>query len=143
MADPFVLDCSVVMSWCFEDEASDYADSVLEALKDWPAIGPCILLLEVGNVLLVAEKHKRISRQNSFRFISLLQDLPISIVPEPAGRATSEIFALARSYQLSTYDASYLDLALRRGVALATRDRQLQKAARRSKVELFDIRNKS
>lgn len=140
MVEPFVLDCSVVMSWCFEDEAVPYAEKVLDAFSDTEAIAPSLLPLEVGNVLLVAERHKRISRAAILRFASLLTSLPISIEPEPPGRAMSEILSLARTYRLSTYDASYLDLALRRGVSLATRDQALRRAAKHCDVKLFGVK---
>lgn len=137
MAGSFVLDCSVVMSWCFEDESDAYGDAVLSALEQAEATAPGILPLEIGNVLVVAERHRRITTSDSARFISLFQNLPISIAPEPPDRALREIYALARSSGLSTYDASYLDLAMRMGVPLATRDKVLRAAAERCGVQLF------
>ena len=136
MPGPLVLDCSVLMSWCFDDEADAYGDAVLSSLVTREAIAPSVLPLEVGNVLLVAERTRRLRKADSDRFIELLSRLPISILPEPSGRALGEILILARRYRLSTYDASYLDLAMREGIPLATRDKALQKAARRCQVTL-------
>lgn len=108
----FVVDNSVVMAWCFEDEISPYAEKVLGSLENASAIVPSIWPLEVGNVLLVAERRKRLSEAAGNRFIALLSDLPIVVEPEPPDRMLREIFELARKNRLSTYDASYLDLSI-------------------------------
>ena len=65
----FVLDTSVAMAWCFEDETNPYADAVLDSLIDNAALAPSIWPLEVGNVLLVAERRKRMSQPDSMRFL--------------------------------------------------------------------------
>lgn len=139
MDEMFVIDNSVVMSWCFEDEANKYGDSVLGRLEESRAIVPSIWPLEVGNVLLVAERRKRLSEADSIRFIALLCDLSILVEQEPVTRVLGEIVALARKNSISTYDASYLDLAMRKGLPLATLDNALRKAARRSKVPIVEF----
>jgi len=75
----FVIDNSVVMAWCFEDEISPYADFVLDSLKNMTAIVPSIWPLEVGNVLTVAERKKRLNEAASNKFIALLSELPIIV----------------------------------------------------------------
>lgn len=137
MAD-FVIDNSVVMSWCFADEESTYADKVLAEMVSKEAIVPAIWPLELGNVLLVAERRKHLGEADSVRFLELIHNLPIYVNHEPPERMTREIFALAREQRLSTYDASYLDLAMRKGLPLATRDAALIKTARTCKVHLFE-----
>jgi len=139
MAGQFVVDASVVMAWCFADEADAYADKVLDALPRTKAFVPAIWPLEIGNVLLVAERRKRLSEADSFRFLTLLSQLPISMEPEPPQRMLREIFSLARECNLSTYDASYLDLAMRYGMPLATRDEGLRSAARKVRVPLLSF----
>ena len=134
MASRFVIDNSVVMSWCFEDEGNRYAESVLESLESAEAVVPAIWPLEVGNVLLVAERKKRLSRASVVRFLELLSGLPITVEQETPERMLKEIVSLAREHGLSTYDASYLDLSMRFELPLATRDISLQKAARKCKV---------
>ena len=134
MSGPFVVDNSVVMAWCFEDEAGKYADAVLERLTVAEAMVPAIWPLEVGNVLLVAERRRRLRRADSERFIALLRQLPIVVEQEDARRALGDVMALARDVRLSTYDASYLNVALRHGLPIATMDRDLRKAARRCHV---------
>ncbi|MFZ2631276.1 MAG: type II toxin-antitoxin system VapC family toxin [Desulfosalsimonadaceae bacterium] len=130
----FVIDNSVVMAWCFGDEISPYADFILGSLKNTAAIVPSIWPLEVGNVLLVAERKKRLSEAASNKFIALLSDLPIIVEPEPPDRMIREIFSLARKSRLSTYDASYLDLAMKRGLSIATLDDRLIAAAKQNHV---------
>ncbi len=134
MSSPFVVDNSVVMAWCFEDEAGKYADAVLERLTVSEAMVPAIWPLEVGNVLLVAERQRRLRRADSERFIALLRQLPIVVEQDDARRALGDVMALARDVGLSTYDASYLNVALRHGLPIATLDRNLRKAARRCHV---------
>jgi predicted nucleic acid-binding protein len=136
MGGDFVVDNSVVMSWCFQDEINRYADLILNGLEEATAFVPSIWPLEVGNVLLVAERNHRLSEADSVRFLTLLSELPIVIEPEEPERMFKEILALARKHNLSSYDASYLDLAMRKGLAIATLDRNLLTAARRSQVPL-------
>ena len=133
----FVIDNSVVMSWCFQDETNKYADDVLGFLEEGIAYVPAIWPLEVSNVLLVAERRKRLSQADSSRFISLLNELPIIVDQESPERMLSEILALAREYKLSSYDASYLDLAMRKGLPLATTDMNIIAAAKRSSVPII------
>ena len=136
MSKDFVIDNSVVMTWCFKDETSKYADAVLDSLEVSTAVVPSIWPLEVGNVLLIAERKGRLSEADSARFIALLAELPIMIEQEPPERMLKDILALARKHQLSTYDASYLDLSMRRGLPIATLDNKIIAAAKRSQVPL-------
>ena len=136
MAD-FVIDNSVVMAWCFVEEESEYADAVLASLESAEAIVPAIWPLELGNVVVVAERRKRLSEADSVRFLALINDLPIKVIQEPPERMTKEIVALAREHHLSTYDASYLDLAMRKGLPIATQDAGLKKTAQKCSVAMF------
>ena len=137
MAGHFVVDNSVVMSWCFKDETNRYADSVLDKLTDASAVVPSIWPLEVVNVLLVAERQKRLSESDSARFLTLLFQLPIVVEYERPEMMMKELLALARVNDLSSYDASYLDLAMRKGIPIATLDNKLIKAARRIDVPIL------
>jgi predicted nucleic acid-binding protein len=134
MPERFVVDNSVVMAWCFQDEAVRYADAVLDMLVEGTALVPAIWPLEIGNVLVAAERKKRLSKADSVRFLALVTNLPITIVQESPERMLTEIVALARMQQLSTYDATYLDLAMREDIPLATMDKALLSAARRCRV---------
>ena len=132
---PFVLDCSVTMAWCFEDEAAGYADRVLKKLAKREAVVPAIWPLEVANVLLVGERRKRLTKADSSRFLKLLQGLPITIDVQATSRAFGDIISVARSLTISAYDAAYVELAMREGLQLATRDDSLHKAASKNGIK--------
>jgi predicted nucleic acid-binding protein len=133
----FVMDNSVVMSWCFRDQANPYADSILERLSAAVAYVPSVWSLEVVNVLLSAERKKYISQADSVRFISLLSQLPIFVEYESPEKAMKDLLGLARAHNLSSYDSSYLDLAMRKGLPLATLDEKLRKAAANTNVSIL------
>ncbi len=139
MGESFVVDNSVVMSWCFEDESEAYSDGILTALGERGALVPGVWPLEVANVLLVAQRKRRLTKADATRFMTLVRSLPISVVQETPGRVLGEILALARETGLSAYDASYLDLAMREGLPLATLDKAMRKAAKQSHVPLIDV----
>jgi len=137
----FVLDASVALSWGFEDETTPYTEAVLEALAECEAVVPAVWPLEVGNGILMAERRGRLSHADAVQFLTLLRQLPIRVEPEPPERMLGEILALAmaREQGLSTYDASYLDLAMRLGLPLATQDDQLREAAERCGVRVYAL----
>ena len=137
MAEQFVVDNSVVMSWCFKDETNSYADIVLNMLTKVSAVVPSIWPLEVVNVLLSAERQKRLSKSDSMRFLTLLSQLPIFVEYERPEKMMKELLALARNSKLSSYDASYLDLAMRKGLPIATLDNKLIEAAARNDVPIL------
>jgi len=137
MAENFVVDNSVVMSWCFKDESNSYADIVLNRLTEAAAVVPSIWPLEVVNALLVAERTERLSESDSIRFITLLSQLPIVVEYERSDMMMKALLALARAGNLSSYDASYLDLAMRKGLPIATLDNKLIEAARRIDVPIL------
>jgi len=134
-----VLDCSVTMAWCFEDECDELADAVLGALGTTEVWVPALWAFEVANVLLVAERAGRLNAAGSTRFLELLAGLPIVIEGGTHERAFESVLFMGRELDISAYDASYLDLAARLGAALATRDRRLQHACRNAGVELFSL----
>jgi predicted nucleic acid-binding protein len=137
MSEAFVVDNSVVMSWCFKDETNQYADAVLDCLSETTAFVPAVWPFEVVNVLLVAERKKRLSEADSVRFITLLSQLPIIVAHEGPQRMMKDVLALARSNNLSSYDASYLDLSMRKGIPIATLDNSLIEAAKKTNVPIF------
>lgn len=134
----FVLDCSVTLAWCFEDESSDYAIQALDRLQETQAIVPSIWPLEVVNVLLVGERKGRLTEAETARFISLLGSLPIMVDQSGPERILGEVLSLAREQDLSSYDAAYLELAMRQALPIATLDEALRNAAGRVGVSLLD-----
>jgi len=136
----FVLDNSVAMRWILEsDKRSDqeYAESVLKSLSNTEAYVPNLWHLEASNVLLSAEKRSEISLGEIEGFISQLENLPVQVDPLTAQQSFNRTLALGRAYNLSSYDAAYLELAIREGVALATLDKNLIKATKKSGVNIY------
>ena len=129
-----VIDSSVALSWCFEDEASPRSDALFEEVRDHGAVVPGLWHLEVANVLLQAERRGRIATADVMVRLDLIAELPITTDDETTARAWREILALARSEGLTTYDATYLELAIRRGLPLLTKDEALIAAAARTGV---------
>jgi predicted nucleic acid-binding protein len=134
---PFVLDCSVAMSWAFADEQSPQTDRLLDRVRDYGAIVPELWCLEVANAFVQAEIRKRISPPTTAQTIRRLQILPIEVDNGATERAFHAILDIARSERLTAYDAAYLELAARRAIPLATKDRDLAKACRRRGVPLL------
>ena len=129
----FVLDNSVAMRWLFADgsEADQiYAAHILGLLEqeESEAVVPALWPLEVGNVIVRAEAKGLILEARSTEFLGLLDDMAIAVDGHTATHALHDTMQLARRFRLSTYDASYLELALREGLPLATLDTDLRSA---------------
>jgi len=136
----FVLDTSVTMRWFFGDgkpQELAYAGKVLDAMKDASALVPVTWGLEVANVIAKAEAKGLVTEARSGAFLEMLEGVDIEVDAATFARALSDTLQLARRYKLSAYDASYLELALRLGIPLATLDEDLQKAARKAGVKKF------
>jgi predicted nucleic acid-binding protein len=134
-----VIDCSLTMCWCFPDENDPYARDVLRSLPERQVFVPALWPLEVANSLLVGERRNRLDEAETTEFVGLLASLPITVDQETSERALREILGLAREQHLSSYDAAYLELAMRRGLPLATLDRQLRGAAAAVGVDLYSV----
>lgn len=133
----FVVDSSVALSWCFDDEASPQTNALLDEVLAAGAVVPALWHTEVGNVLLQAERRGRIAPADVAARLELLGALPIITEQVVPARAWHEVMALARAESLTVYDASYLELAVRRGLTLLTNDRELTDAARRLGVAVL------
>jgi len=132
-----VLDASVAMTWCFPDENSPYAERVLDSLQTQGAFVPGLWAIEVANAVLSGERRKRLQEFEAARFFALLNALSITVDPQTAERASTDTLALARRHDLTISAATYLELAIREGLALATLDEALRKAAQASGVPLI------
>jgi predicted nucleic acid-binding protein len=126
-----VLDASVALAWCFEDEATVATAAVLQRLTQDAASVPVIWRIEVANVLATAERRRRITLADSAAFIAKVEGLEILVDEETSSRAFTRILDLARAEGLTAYDAAYLELAMRLGVPLASKDRALCDAVER------------
>lgn len=140
MPSDFVVDNSVVMAWCFEDESDAYTDGIQDLLAHNVAFVPSIWPLEVANVLLVAERKKRLTKAASGHFIAMLSQLPIDVDPMEPQRVFHDIVSLARQYKLTSYDASYIELAIRKGLPIASLDNAILKAARDIRLQIVKIK---
>jgi predicted nucleic acid-binding protein len=134
-----VIDSSVAIAWCFPDEQDDFSQSVLDALSSERAIVPDLWHLEVANTLLVGERRKRSTQANTVTWLGFLASLPIAADEETAAHAFADTLNLAREHNLSSYDAAYLELAIRRGLPLATLDDKLKVAAQAVGVPLYGV----
>ncbi len=123
----FVLDASVAMAWCFEDEATPASDAVLDRLRDDQALVPPLWSYEVANVMAAAERRGRLTESQIAHLMALLHRLPINVDTAPVG--IDATIATARIHRLSAYDAAYLALSERSGLPLATLDNALAGAA--------------
>lgn len=137
----FVLDNSVAMRWLLQDGSAEriaYADKVLELLMQeaTEAVVPGIWSLEAANVIFKAQTKGLVSEARATAFVGLLQAMAIRTDASTAERALGDTLQLARRFKLSTYDASYLELALREGLALATLDGPLRDAMQQTGTAL-------
>ena len=136
----FVLDNSVVMRWLqpsIKEADQCYAEAVLRQLLETEAMVPDLWHLEAANVLLGTERQGQITTAEREHFLAQLESLPIRVDDQTAKQAFHRTMVLAEAYKLSSYDAAYLELALRESLPLATLDKALRAAARKAKVALF------
>jgi predicted nucleic acid-binding protein len=131
---PFVLDNSVVSGWYLANQASPYAESIALRLQDDRAVVPAVWELEFANVLRTACIRQRLNAEAAQAVIEQVSSLPIEV--DRLGAPPAEILALSLRFGLSAYDASYLALALRLQVPVATQDEALRSAAAASGVGL-------
>ena len=118
-----VVDSSIAVAWCFPDEKAPYPQSVLDALPESGAVVPSLWRLEVVNALLMGERRGRCSQTDVSIWAGFLASLSIHIDEETVRHACGETLILATIHTLSSYDAAYIELALRRDLPLATLDR--------------------
>ena len=124
---PFVLDNSVVCGWFLENQATDYSDAIITRLQADRAIVPALWELEFANVLRTACTRQRMTAESAQRVVTRVMSLPIDVDRKPV--AVSGILGLALRFGLSSYDAAYLELALRLQLPIATADGPLRDAA--------------
>lgn len=139
----FVLDTSVTMCWLLNDgnpAGVAYSTRVLDALKERQAVVPGIWGLEVANVIAKIEAKALVTEARTQAFVATLQRMNIVVDRATASHALGEILHLAKRYKLSSYDAAYLELAMREGLPIATLDDALEKAAKKAGVKRFDIK---
>jgi predicted nucleic acid-binding protein len=135
-----VLDASVTLTWLFEDEGCEYGDGLAQELPSLHAVVPDLWHLEIANAICVGERKKRVTQRQSQAFLADLRALPITSEHRRGTDIWEHTLPLARLYQLTSYDAAYLELALRRSLPVATLDGPLKRAAEAAGVPLFQPR---
>jgi len=133
----FVLDCSIAAAWYLIDEATAETDKLLMRTRLEPVVVPQLWHIELGNVLLQAERRKRVTAAQVTAALDEAALLPIETDNYMTSFAWKETLTLARAEKLTAYDATYLELAMRKGAALATRDETLREAAKRNGVAVL------
>ena len=123
-----VLDSSVALTWCFEDEHTSATLDLLDQIVETGAMAPLLWPLEVLNGLAMAERRGRLDASRRRQLAGFLSDLPVSLDPETASQAWTATALLAERYRLTLYDAAYLELAQRLDLPLATLDQELRVA---------------
>lgn len=124
----FVLDSSVSLTWCFEDERTYATDALLERVVELGAVAPSLWPLEVLNALAMAERRRRVDADRRQLLVGFMRDLPVTIDAETSSQAWAVTSKLAAKFGLTVYDAAYLELAQRLGLPLATLDQELRAA---------------
>ena len=136
----FVLDNSVAMRWLMaslKQSDQQYAKRVLKSMKKAVALVPELWYLEALNALLCAERKGKITTAQTKAFTSQLENLPITVDSSTWRQSFGQTMDLARVYSLSSYDAAYLELAVREFLTLATLDEKLVKAAKKAGVNIY------
>lgn len=133
----FVVDASVALAWCFEDEITPFTEAMLERTRLNGAFVPAHWSLEMANALLVGERRQRLTEARATSLARTLGELPITVDDGAISGALGAVLALGRQHGLSAYDAAYLELAAREGLPLASRDTRLREAAARVGVPLL------
>ena len=135
---PLVVDASVALAWALPDESSAYAEAALAVVEREGLRVPELWAREIANGLAVAYLRKRITASDERAFLTALAHLSIDVEEaHPALTAIRDATAAAIRYGLTAYDAAYLDLAAREGLALATLDKAMRKAAGQSGIAIF------
>jgi predicted nucleic acid-binding protein len=133
-----VLDASVALAWMLPAEVyRDRAASVIEQVVQAGAVVPPLWFIEVGNAVVVSERRGRLPAPQVPILLRHLAALPIAVDAEMTANAWTDTLAVARTHGLSLYDATYLELARRLHLELATFDAQLERAARAERLELM------
>lgn len=129
-----VLDNSVLVGWFIPSQATPYTGRVARRASREAVMVPALWTMEFANVMLVLHRRRRLARHDVAAILKRSARLPFTVDREAV--PPEELFALAEQHGISAYDASYLELAIRRGLPLATRDASLARAARAAGVLL-------
>lgn len=133
----FVLDGLMTLAWCFPDERTEFTNAVIRRMSDEAAHVPAIWPLDVANGLLNGERRGRLTEAEIESFLEEIRSFEFVIDDPSQSTAFNSILGIARRNDLTSYDASYLELTMRLGLPLATLDTRLADAATRAGVPLI------
>ena len=134
----FILDASITLGWIADDPPSSPATHVMQRLLDGDrAVVPALWHLELANWFAVAQRRQILTEETADRCIEVLEEIVTRAVDTETEFSIRKTRDLATAFQLSAYDAVYLDLALREGLPLATLDRPLRAVATKAGVDSF------
>ena len=133
-----VLDASMALAWCFESEQTPAVMAVLDRVTEYGAPAPALWPMEMANGLATAQRRKRLTATQRARLAGLVQALPVRVDPGSALLTWGAVAVLAERYELSAYDAAYLELAVRLALPLASLDKRLRAAAVSAGVALVE-----
>jgi predicted nucleic acid-binding protein len=133
----FVIDCSITMTWCFDDEATDTTRAVARRLVAESVLVPSHWHLEVANVLLTTQRNKRLKPSDAADFVQRLSQFAIEVDPSLGENTFARLLPLSQKHKLTSYDAAYLELAMRTRLPLASLDKALRLAAAAEGVTLL------
>ncbi len=123
----FVLDASATLAWAFDEDG--FGEVLGGLIRDSTPVVPWLWRLEVTNAILVKERRKILSPADGTRLLGLLDELGVEVVGEPVTRTLAALAELARAHDLSSYDATYLELAIALEAPLLTTDVALRRAS--------------
>ena len=132
-----VVDASLAATWFFEDESTPDTESVAEQVVSDGGLVPQLFSLEIANVFLLSERKGRLPAGHVDPYLDRLEQMELQVDLETAEQLRSTTIELARVERLTVYDATYLELALRKQLPLATLDRDLAMAARRRGITVI------
>jgi len=132
-----VVDNSVVLSWVFEDEHNKKSKKILKDISIRQAYVPSLWSYELANALFIAERKGRIKEADSRVFIDSLKNLPISIEKNTYENITKDILSISREHQITVYDASYVELAMRKNLGIFSFDKLLNKVCQKVGVKVL------
>jgi predicted nucleic acid-binding protein len=134
----FIADASIAIGWVHPSQATTQTSAMLDAIAEGATLEtPALWPLEVANALTVLVRRGKLTAEERQTGLSFLRALRLRIDHEAASMAFSRLSELASTYQLSVYDAAYLELAQRRELMLACKDSPLREAAKKSGVKLW------
>jgi predicted nucleic acid-binding protein len=134
----FVADASVAIAWVHPSQANAETDAMLDHLAAGGSlVVPALWPLEVTNALMVLQRRKKLTSDEARSAIEIIRELPAVVDHEAAGIAFTRLVDLASQHELTIYDATYIELASRRQLPLASNDARMKEAAISAGVDLW------